>query len=157
MTTAKEAFRETFATLTRIHENAKWVACPICREDWTKLTEVFFFKKDVLNNWRRCEVYCCPPCSRSVRSVGWFNDKFQMDIQGDVKLLDAFRNMKFPDDHDPVYAFYLQLPNARIIPRGSGVEVHQEGVPKEFFPNIACAMSFLAHGKKETLDSTDWQ
>ena len=153
----KQEVRKMMATMGRTYDSATWKNCPICREEQTKLLMLFFFQKDAADKWRRCELWTCPPCSRSVTSIPWIEEKFQVvPLGGTVRILDAFRNLIVPDDVDRSGYFYLDLPTQKLVPRGSGLEIFQEGKPREFFPNVAAAMMFLAYGRKETLEVVDW-
>lgn len=149
--------RSLVANMARSYENIKWVICPVCREEWTKLMPVVFYPVDSDGKTVRRVVHTCPPCSHSVRSCQWFAEHYGItfDSSAEIRRLPAYANL--PSSHLIDSGLYVRLcDGTRILPRGERVEVYREGEEKRSFDNTPAAMVFLATGETKTKEEPTW-
>lgn len=152
----KSQVSRIFEKMADSYEKMKWVTCPVCREEWTKLTQVPFFRKDSDGNMKKFTAYSCPPCSRSVLSCKWFSQKFGItfDENADIRRHEAYRGLT--GDEVPKSGYYFRSYDGSIVAtRGDRVNVYQDNDVKSF-DNIVQAMVYIAEGKSVQKENVSW-
>jgi hypothetical protein len=159
MTTGSLVSNEVRAIVNRMadsYEKIKWVACPVCEEDWTKLMPVQFFQESEGRPIKRI-CYTCPPCATSVKSCSWFASHYGIlfDTKAEIRTLPAFFNLdRETQDHNGLYIRLYD--GTRIVPRGGGVDVYREGEDKRSFESIPAAMIFISTGERKIKEEPSW-